>query len=614
MTTGSVGVTKKRVRVIEQPSSTHSIEYEQEVYVVDTTDETLTLQTGTESGGVDLTGSNSIGTASSADTIIGANNSGNTTVVSSPTITIGTTDSAVSIGTLGGADTIIGANNSGNTTNIQSALTMITSGANASTIIGANLTSNTCSILSREVTIGDSAGDRSIYIGSPSTTETGPNSIYIGGKTSTVQIGRVDSSNPNSTLDIKSRTINIGSNAVTGSTNNQNSLVSVYGDSVAITSKANIDLTCAADFTVTASDDITCRAADTTTLDSVYVTNSGTRTMYSLVMDKLSTVHNTHTYHSGNVDITSGAAQINNLNGLELYNKKSAKLSMVGDYYDSSAPSATLQALNGIRLVGNSGALNGEVTDEQGSYLDLKPNGMNMAIKGSGGGVYTETDYTTYSISSKVNSIFNASVYSSLEATSIQATLTTSGASGKANLVTTADSIVIATKDSGNSTIGLAGFNTGVGGASTNQFYSYGGFFAGGSGYAPFTGVHMFSVAENEDIQVGDAVVLLNKLAYKSSSANSKTCVGIAISVNSGVVEVAAVGDTECGQLKGFKVCDENGAITAGDLLVTSSRPGYLMKQPDDIVRSTTVGKSASEVVFDQSGLATDIYGFIYCG
>jgi cell shape-determining protein MreC len=94
----------------------------------------------------------------------------------------------------------------------------------------------------------------------------------------------------------------------------------------------------------------------------------------------------------------------------------------------------------------------------------------------------------------------------------------------------------------------------------------------------------------------------------------SKICVGLAISINNNKVEVAAVGDTECGDLKGFKVCDENGSITAGDLLVTSSRPGYLMKQSDDIVRSITIGKSVVDVQFDQSGLATDIYGFIYCG
>ena len=65
---------------------------------------------------------------------------------------------------------------------------------------------------------------------------------------------------------------------------------------------------------------------------------------------------------------------------------------------------------------------------------------------------------------------------------------------------------------------------------------------------------------------------------------------------------------------EGFKVCNENGPIEAGDLLVTSSRPGYLMKQDDDIIRSKTVGKAMVDIVFDEDGLATNIYGFIYCG
>ena len=61
-------------------------------------------------------------------------------------------------------------------------------------------------------------------------------------------------------------------------------------------------------------------------------------------------------------------------------------------------------------------------------------------------------------------------------------------------------------------------------------------------------------------------------------------------------------------------MCTENGDITAGDLLVTSSTPGYLMKQDDDIIRSKTVGKAMEQVTFDENGQATGIYGYIYCG
>jgi hypothetical protein len=89
----------------------------------------------------------------------------------------------------------------------------------------------------------------------------------------------------------------------------------------------------------------------------------------------------------------------------------------------------------------------------------------------------------------------------------------------------------------------------------------------------------------------------------------------------SSVWKVASVGDSRqprsddgSDYLKGFKVCNENGDIVTGDLLCTSSTPGYLMKQGDDIIKSYTVGKSMEDVVFDGEGKAVDIYGYIYCG
>ena len=77
---------------------------------------------------------------------------------------------------------------------------------------------------------------------------------------------------------------------------------------------------------------------------------------------------------------------------------------------------------------------------------------------------------------------------------------------------------------------------------------------------------------------------------------------------------VAAVGDTRTGNCLGFNVCNENGDIQPGDLLVTSSTPGYLMKQDDDIMRSKTVGKAMEAVTFDDNGQATGVYGYLYCG
>jgi len=83
--------------------------------------------------------------------------------------------------------------------------------------------------------------------------------------------------------------------------------------------------------------------------------------------------------------------------------------------------------------------------------------------------------------------------------------------------------------------------------------------------------------------------------------------------------KLAAVGDSRQSNygttaLTGFKVCNEGGEISAGDLLCTSTTPGFLMKQPDDIMRSYTVGKSMENVTFDGNGHSAGIYGYLYCG
>jgi hypothetical protein len=144
-----------------------------------------------------------------------------------------------------------------------------------------------------------------------------------------------------------------------------------------------------------------------------------------------------------------------------------------------------------------------------------------------------------------------------------------------------------------------------------------------GSPY-PFTGSHVYKVATG--IPSGSAVVLNNGVAEVSSSPRAKNCVGVAIqcksldvdslgsSDNGLKVQVAAVGDNRTSGLAGFLVCNENGPVEAGDLLCTSSTPGYLMKQDDDIIRACTVGKALETPVFDADGKASGVYGFLYCG
>ena len=154
------------------------------------------------------------------------------------------------------------------------------------------------------------------------------------------------------------------------------------------------------------------------------------------------------------------------------------------------------------------------------------------------------------------------------------------------------------------------------------------------SSVSPFTGSHTYF--SEVEIAEGMALELSGDRVAPSPSSVSKLCCGVAIrcfpidqvdplilSSNSlGItvpetgylVTVASVGDSRTKNCQGFNVCNENGDIQPGDLLVTSSTPGYLMKQDDDIIRSCTVGKAMESVVFNDQGQASGVYGYLYCG
>ena len=155
---------------------------------------------------------------------------------------------------------------------------------------------------------------------------------------------------------------------------------------------------------------------------------------------------------------------------------------------------------------------------------------------------------------------------------------------------------------------------------------------------AVFTGYHYYAKKdENENFEMGDVVVLENGKATKCTKAKATNVVGIIsghpmgtgrwLSNNKDVfateetaVEVASVGDSQdwnrivTHYLTGFKVCNENGSISSGDLLCSASKTGYLMKQDGTTITTETVGKSMDDVTFDSDGTATGIYGFLYCG
>lgn len=144
-------------------------------------------------------------------------------------------------------------------------------------------------------------------------------------------------------------------------------------------------------------------------------------------------------------------------------------------------------------------------------------------------------------------------------------------------------------------------------------------------GVTPFTGAHILPV--ESVLPQGSVVCLVGGVAVSSTSVKAKNCVGIVVKCYTGAGDsldhdsrvglkamIASVGDNRTDTLPGFLVCNENGPIAAGDLLCTSSTPGHLMKQDDDIIRAYTVGKAMQDVVFDESGKASGVYGYIYCG
>jgi hypothetical protein len=151
-------------------------------------------------------------------------------------------------------------------------------------------------------------------------------------------------------------------------------------------------------------------------------------------------------------------------------------------------------------------------------------------------------------------------------------------------------------------------------------------------GTQSFTGIHFYDIHDNEQLETGDVVIIENLKIKKSTIIKQKNVVGIFVGMtqhntyknsltnekSGSFAAVASVGDNRDfifnNTITGFKICNQNGPVESGDLLCTSNVAGYLMKQDDDIIRSTTVGKALENVIFDSNGKATGIYGYLYCG
>lgn len=161
-----------------------------------------------------------------------------------------------------------------------------------------------------------------------------------------------------------------------------------------------------------------------------------------------------------------------------------------------------------------------------------------------------------------------------------------------------------------------------------------------------FTGAHIYEVdLDTNTPQAGDAVILVNRKLQKSTKADDKRVIGImmereyraseellpAAEGEEPVVQVnkvrdsfdqetddesrlftavAAIGDSKASGLQGANLSDEGGDIEDGDLLTSASKPGFLKKQEDDIVRAKTVGQAREDVKF-KNGEAKGAYIYL---
>ena len=194
-------------------------------------------------------------------------------------------------------------------------------------------------------------------------------------------------------------------------------------------------------------------------------------------------------------------------------------------------------------------------------------------------------------------------------------------------------------------------------------------------------------VTSSTDITPGDAVKFDdNNYLIKTTQKEDSTCIGIAINYSDSILSgsmdkltnksfyeftsisrsiqldsfgrsktdntyrmmrVASLGDTRAFQtnlnddnvtvetgsilLSGFKICNQGGLVSKGDLLCTSDTAGYLMKQPSEYaitsfsasvpqyeerqnINSFTVGKVVESCSFDENGKVEGVYGYLYCG
>ena len=146
---------------------------------------------------------------------------------------------------------------------------------------------------------------------------------------------------------------------------------------------------------------------------------------------------------------------------------------------------------------------------------------------------------------------------------------------------------------------------------------------------------HIYKKSSTNTPVVGDSVKLVNQELQKTTDEKDRLCIGVyygqefqALDGDQSMFDdfrneytfsdygtdptfgkVISSGCPRKGNaISGAKLCDEDGAISAGDLLCTANKDGFLKKQTtdgttyDNVIRDYTVAQAIEDVTFDENG------------
>jgi len=260
----------------------------------------------------------------------------------------------------------------------------------------------------------------------------------------------------------------------------------------------------------------------------------------------------------------------------------------VSGFASASGGNATAVGVDGTSAAGLGFGVRGTCTGQSGA-------GVSGQSSASGGiGVYAN--------SSSAN---GTGVLAISGGTGLQVNGGTTGASISA----AAAGVIVTTTAAANSSNAIAVFQqngTNKARIDTNgKGYFNGGTATSGADFAE----SVVTARPAKEYEPGDVMIIDVKGERRfalSSSPNSKLVAGVyatkpgvlarngdvdgSVNFTDTEIPMAIVGIVPC------KVCDENGAIEAGDLLVSSSTPGHAMKAPENPAAGTVVGKALANL------------------